>query len=109
MSWTARGEINQVRGAVTPQEHVAEVKIPMDHALLMSVIDGGSDRLKEMKQVGKRGEGVPGRGVGKGGPFNVVHHQVSHGLLCFRGRGDMEAVQPHDVGMLKGKDALRLW
>ncbi len=94
------------------KQDIAGFEIPMDHALLMGVIDGGSDGLKEMKQVGKRGEGVPGRGVtrgvGKGGSFNVVHHQIGHGLLRFRGRGDMEAVQPHDVGMLKGKDALRL-
>ena len=95
-------EVDQLRDAVTVDQHVRRLDVAVDHQVLVGILDGRADDPEQRHALRGRRR-ARGAVLGDRLPLHVLHHQVG---LARVGRAAVE--HGGDVGMLEARQDLSL-
>jgi hypothetical protein len=86
------------------EQDVLWLDITVYHIMLVSIVNGHSDRSKEAHDIGDRGKLPFARGItdiiSQGSTLHITHHDIGgYGTPHLRRLGGREAIILHNVGM----------
>lgn len=93
------------------EQNISRFEVAMDHAMLVSIVNGKTDRREKLHNLCRRGEnplsGSAMNVVCQCLSFHILHDHIGQGGF-FLGGSDMEVMDLHNVGMVQRGDKLRL-
>ena len=95
-------------GKALVKDDVSGFDVTMDHAFLMSIVNGEADRCEDVNDVGGGWKLSLARCVteivSECRSFDIVHHHIGCGSVRVRGMDELKVVNLHDIGVVQRRN-----